>query len=89
MVKGDNDGRGKQHSPITIERQERQRAEYMEMGFNATPSQMDKQGRGKHLGYGDSVASNGAAGVLPDHENGKTADGAAQKNGGQASSHEN
>ena len=45
VIERDDDGRRNQHAPIAIERQKRERAEDVEMGFDAAAGQMDEQAR--------------------------------------------
>src|SRR5712671_880460 len=56
---------GKEHSPVPIKCQERQRPENVKMGFNATSCEMNEQCRGQHLADGDDMPGNRAARLDP------------------------
>ncbi len=81
MVERHDDGRGNEHSPIPIERENDQRTEDMEMRFDSSARQRDQQSRHEHLGDGDDVAVDGRAGPNARHPNRKDTDGAAQEDG--------
>src|SRR5260370_39493868 len=56
MVGSDDNSRRTEHSPVSIKRQERERAKDMEVGFNAASGEVNQQGRHKHLSSCNHIA---------------------------------
>ncbi len=50
VIQRHDDGGGNHDAPVTIERQERQRAEHVEVRFDASAREVDQQGAHQHLG---------------------------------------
>ena len=62
VVDRDHDRRRHQHPPVAVEREERERAEHVEVRLDAAAGQVDQQRRRQHLADGDRVARHGQPG---------------------------
>ena len=56
VIERDDDGGRNQHAPVAIEREEGERAEDVEVRFDAAAGQVDQQRAHQHLRHGDDVA---------------------------------
>ena len=56
VIQRDDDGGGNQHAPVAIEREERQRAEDVEVRFDAAAGEVDEQRAHQHLRRRNRVA---------------------------------
>jgi len=63
MIDSPDESGGDEDFPIPIEGEEGERAEDVEMGFDAATGEVDDHGRGEHLSDGDAVAGEDAAGI--------------------------
>ena len=61
VIERHDDGGGNQDTPVAIKRQKRQRAEDVEMRFDASAGQVNQQRAHQHLRDGDRVARRGLA----------------------------
>ena len=61
VIERDDDRRRDEHPPVAVEREERQRAEDVEVRFDAAAGQVDEQRAHQHLRDGDGVARRRAA----------------------------
>ena len=82
VIQGDDDGRGNQHAPVPVERQKRQRAEDVEMRFDAAAGEMDQQRAHQHLSGRNRVARGRQARPQQREERRKQTDEAAEHDGG-------
>ena len=81
MIGGDHRGGRNQHAPVAIEREKRQRAEDVEMRFEAPAAEVNQQRAHQHLRAGDRVARRRLAGTKHGERRGEQADRAAEENG--------
>ncbi len=79
VIERDHDGGRDEDAPVAIKRQERQRAEHVEMRFDAAAGQEDEQRAHQHLRGGDNVACGEQARTKICEQRGKHADGAAEE----------
>ena len=56
VIQRDDDGRRNQHAPVAIEREKRERAEHVEVRFDAAAGEMDQQRAHQHLRRRNRVA---------------------------------
>ncbi len=78
MIRGNHERRGHEHAPVAVEGEKGQRAEHMEMCFEASAGEMDQEHGGQHLADGDDVARGGPAGPQQRQRHGIDGDGAAE-----------
>ena len=78
VIERDDNRRRNQHAPVAIEREERKRAEDVEMGFDAPACQVDEQRAHQHLGGRNRVARRRPAGPEQREQRGKQTDQAAE-----------
>ncbi len=50
VIQTDHHGGGRQHPPVAVEGQEGERSEYVKMGLDPAPREVDQEGTQKHLG---------------------------------------
>jgi hypothetical protein len=79
MVCGDDGGGRDEHPPVAVEREERERAEDVEVGLDAAAREMYEQRRHQHLPGGYRVARRGRAGVAQRERDRQQVDRAAEK----------
>ena len=79
MVERDHDGRGHEHPPVAIEREERQRSEDVEVRLDAATGQVNQQRAHQHLRRRDDVARRRISGPPHREQRRKDADRAAQQ----------
>lgn len=77
MVEGDDEGGGCYDFPVSIEAKEGERAEDVEMGFEAPAGEVDEQCREKSLGDGDYVACGRFSWPRVTEVDGEASDGSA------------
>ena len=82
MIGGDDDGGGHQHSPVAIEREERERAEHVKVGLDPAAGEVDEQRRPQHLRRRDHVARRGPAWSKEAQQRREQTDGPAEENRG-------
>jgi hypothetical protein len=82
VIERDHDGGGNQNFPVTIEREERQRAKDVEVRLDAAARQVNQQRAHQHLRDGDDVARRQLAGAEPSEQRGEDADDAAEDDRG-------
>jgi hypothetical protein len=62
MVERDHDCGGNEYSPVAIEGEEHQRAEYLEVRLDAAAHQMNRHSGREHWAGGNAVMGDAAAG---------------------------
>src|SRR5439155_10610215 len=67
------------HAPIAVISQKRERAENMEVSFDAASAEVNQQGGHEHLADRHDMARKNAAGMSERQENGEAGDCAAEK----------
>ena len=82
VIERDDDGGRNQHPPVAIEREERERAEDVEVRLDAAAGQVDQQRAHQHLRDGDDVARRQLAGAEPAEQRRENADDAAEDDRG-------
>jgi hypothetical protein len=75
VIEDDGDRRGDQHAGIAIEREAGERAEDVEMRFDAAAGDVDQQGADQHLADADDVPRGEGAAAEPDHQDRREGDG--------------
>ena len=82
MVERDDDRRRNEHAPVAVEREERERAEDVEVRFDAAAGQMDQQRAHQHLRHGHGVPRRREARAEQREQRRRKADDAADDDGG-------
>ena len=83
LVEPDHHRRGDEHAPVPVERQERQRAEDVEMHLRPPAGQVDEQGGKQHLPDRDGVAGEVRTRVPEDKEDRHAREHPAEHGGGE------
>ena len=78
VIEDDRDRRGDQHAAVAIEREAGQRAEHVEVRFDAAAGDVDQQGADQHLADADDVPRGERAAAEPDHQDRRDGDGRAE-----------
>src|SRR5258706_14916533 len=71
MIGSHHDGGGKEHSPVPIKCQERERTENVKVCLDPPSREMNEQCRSQHLADGDCMSRNRAARLDPRQHHGK------------------
>ena len=82
MVRRHDHAGGDEHAPVAVKRQERQRAEDVEMHLQASAREVDEQRGGKHLPGGDGVAGEVEPGLRKIRKKRHGGENPAQADGG-------